>query len=61
MNITEALEVLAGQMEDRGGEMVLNYEGGQVMAAWVVEGVDMSLAGGETVQAAIINLAEALY
>ena len=61
MNITEALEVLAGQIEDRGGEMVLNYEGGQVMAAWVVEGVDMSLAGGETAQAAIINLAKEMY
>jgi len=61
MNITEALEVVAGQIEDRGGEMVLNYEGGQVMAAWVVEGVDMSLAGGETAQAAIINLAKEMY
>ena len=61
MNITQALEVLAGQIEDRGGELVLNLEGGEVMAAWVVEGVDMSLAGGETAQAAIINLAESLY
>jgi hypothetical protein len=61
MNITEALEVLAGQMEDRGGELVLNYDGGEVMAAWVVEGVDMTLAGGKTAEAAIINLAEALY
>ena len=61
MNITQALEVLAGQIEDRGGEMVLNYEGGQVMAAWVVEGVDMTLAGGETAQAAIINLAKEMY
>ena len=61
MNITEALEVVAGQIEDRGGELVLNYEGGQVMAAWVVEGVDMTLAGGETAQAAIINLAKEMY
>ena len=61
MHITQALEVLAGQMEDRGGELVLNYEGGEVMAAFVIEGVDMALAGGETAEAAIINLAEALY
>ena len=61
MNINQALEVLAGQIEDRGGELVLNYEGGQPMAAWVVEGVDMALAGGETAQAAIINLAKEMY
>ena len=61
MNITEALEVVAGQIEDRGGELVLNYEGGEVMAAWVVEGVDMTLAGGETAETAIINLAKEMY